>query len=83
MPPKKPGTLLPIEKDIIKALRRKSLHGNELAQSLRTYARSTVYRALSRLEQEGYVSGAWQMQMGDATPRRMYTLTSVGEAVEG
>ena len=96
MPRRKPGTLLPLETEILEvALSRlrsgqATFHGFGLAQSMREQsgsrsltAHGTLYKALSRLEEFGLLTSRWD----DAAPvegrprRRLYELTSHGARV--
>jgi DNA-binding PadR family transcriptional regulator len=93
MPPRKPGTLLPIEADILEtalSLQRAgqaAFHGFGLAHAMRQQrgarsltAHGTLYKALSRLEEYGLLVSSWE----DATTaegrprRRLYELTGQG-----
>jgi PadR family transcriptional regulator PadR len=58
-------------------------HGYELAESLRLseYAgvtTSTVYRELSKLEEDGLVRSFWQSSQARGPARHMYELTEAG-----
>jgi PadR family transcriptional regulator PadR len=60
-------------------------HGYELAESLRSWkfkgvTTSTVYRELSRLEEDGLVRSFWQSSQTRGPVRHMYELTSEGRA---
>src|SRR5918999_4258590 len=92
----KPGTLLPLETEILEVglsmLRsgEASFHGFGLAQAMReqTESRSltghgTLYKALSRLEQFGLLSSRWEdPAAAEGRPRRrLYELTSQGVRV--
>jgi PadR family transcriptional regulator, regulatory protein PadR len=96
MPPRRPGTLLPIETAIlgtILTLHRAgtgSVHGFALAQAMRAEsgarrltAHGTLYKALGRLESAGLLTSEWE----DATAalgrprRRLYRLTGEGVRV--
>jgi PadR family transcriptional regulator, regulatory protein PadR len=68
-----------------------AFHGYELAKTLRRVpgapmvtAFGTLYRALARLEQMGLLESRWEDLPAPARPnrprRRLYTLTSTGEA---
>ena len=93
MPRRKPGTLLPIEIEILDAalsLRRSgdtSFHGFGLAQTMREHggsrsltAHGTLYKALGRLEGSGLVASRWEdAETVDGRPRRrLYELTGEG-----
>jgi DNA-binding PadR family transcriptional regulator len=90
---RKPGTLLPLETEILEtalALLRSghgTFHGFGLAQLMRerTGSRSltahgTLYKALSRLEEFGLLASRWEETPAvDGRPRRrLYELTSAG-----
>lgn len=89
MPRRKPGTLLPLEAEILEAaLSLRTFHGFGLAQSMREQrgsrsltAHGTLYKALNRLEEFGLLTSHWE----DVTPasegrprRRLYELTGDG-----
>jgi DNA-binding PadR family transcriptional regulator len=91
---RKPGTLLPLENEILDAalaLRRKgsaTFHGFGLAHAIRERsgsrpltAHGTLYKALARLEEFGLLSSRWE-EAADATEgrprRRLYELTADG-----
>jgi DNA-binding PadR family transcriptional regulator len=95
MPRRKPGTLLPLEAEIVSAalalLRagEPAFHGFGLAQTLREQAGSraltahgTLYKALGRLEELGLLRSRWE-EAAAATGRprrRLYELTEEGVA---
>ena len=93
---RKPGTLLPLEGEILEAalsLQRAghpTFHGFGLAHSMREQRRSrsltahgTLYKALGRLEEFGLLASQWE----DASAavgrprRRLYELTGEGARV--
>ena len=93
MPRRKPGTLLPLETEILAvalALQRSGqhvFHGFCLAQSMREHSGSrsltghgTLYKALGRLEEFGLVSSQWEDPATAAgrPRRRLYELTGEG-----
>ena len=93
MPRRKPGTLLPLETEILGAalsLRRSghaSFHGFGLAQTMREQAGSrtltahgTLYKALGRLEEFGLLSSRWEdaAAVKGRPRRRLYELTGEG-----
>jgi DNA-binding PadR family transcriptional regulator len=93
MPPRKPGTLLPIEADILEAalsLHRAgqpTFHGFGLANAMRQQngarsltAHGTLYKALSRLEEHGLLTSSWEdAAAAEGRPRRrLYELTGRG-----
>ena len=60
-------------------------HGYELAESLRHWefqgiTTSTVYRELSKLEEDGLVQSFWQSSQARGPARHMYELTEAGRA---
>ncbi len=96
MPRRKPGTLLPLETEILEvalSMRRSdqaSFHGFGLAQTMReqTGSRSltshgTLYKALSRLEEFGLLTSRWEdPTVAEGRPRRrLYELTGQGVRV--
>jgi PadR family transcriptional regulator, regulatory protein PadR len=94
---RKPGTLVPLENEILEAvlsLRRSgqvAFHGFGLAQAMREQtgsrsltAHGTLYKALGRLEEFGLLTSHWEDAA--ATPegrprRRLYELTGEGVRV--
>jgi len=93
---RKAGALIPIEVSILEAaaeLRRAGqaeVHGYELAkvvrdlrQARRLTAYGTLYKALTRLEREGFLASRWedpQSAADEGRPRRrFYRLTLEGE----
>ena len=86
MPRRRPGTLLPIEFDILDAglsLRRGgvgSFHGFQLATAIaeggvarRLTAHGTLYKALARLEEMGLLASEWEdpdIAVSEGRPRR-------------
>jgi PadR family transcriptional regulator PadR len=93
MPRRKPGTLLPLETEILEAalslLRRgqATFHGFALAQHIRAEsgsrsltAHGTLYKALGRLEEFGLLSSRWEDAAAvEGRPRRrLYELTKQG-----
>jgi PadR family transcriptional regulator, regulatory protein PadR len=96
MPRRKPGTLLPLETEILGlalALRRSgqpSFHGFALAQTMREQSGSraltghgTLYKALGRLEEFGLLASRWEDAAAvEGRPRRrLYDLTGQGARV--
>jgi DNA-binding PadR family transcriptional regulator len=63
-------------------------HGYDLLDALAQYQLGTihpsmVYRVLREMESMGWVTSSWDAQQTQGPPRRVYTLTSLGqEAVE-
>ncbi len=93
MPPRKPGTLLPIEAEILTtalSLHRAGqpvFHGFGLAQTMREQrgsrsltAHGTLYKALGRLEELGLLASSWEeAEAAEGRPRRrLYELTGHG-----
>jgi DNA-binding PadR family transcriptional regulator len=94
MPRRKPGTLLPLEREILAValsmLRsgQATFHGFGLAQTMREHSGSrsltghgTLYKALSRLEEFGLLTSRWEDAAAavEGRPRRrLYELTSRG-----
>jgi DNA-binding PadR family transcriptional regulator len=96
MPRRKPGTLLPLETEILEAAlsmlrsEQATFHGFGLAHAMReqTGSRSltghgTLYKALSRLEQFGLLTSRWEdAAAAEGRPRRrLYELTREGARV--
>jgi PadR family transcriptional regulator PadR len=96
VPRRKPGTLLPLEEEILVTaltmLRsgRVTFHGFGLAQSMREQrgsrsltAHGTLYKALGRLEEFGLLSSRWEdAAAAEGRPRRrLYELTGQGAQV--
>ena len=93
MPRRKPGTLLPLETEILEvalSLLRSghaTFHGFGLAQTMREQsgsrsltAHGTLYKALSRLEEFGLLTSRWEDAAAvEGRPRRrLYELTGQG-----
>jgi len=89
MPRRKPGTLLPLETEILEAALSidGAIHGFALAQGLREQRGSraltghgTLYKALARLEEFGLLSSRWEAAAAaEGRPRRrLYELTREG-----
>ena len=96
MPRRKPGTLLPLETEILGAALsmfrsgHATFHGFGLAQTMREHSGSraltghgTLYKALSRLEKLGLLSSRWEDPAAvEGRPRRrLYELTGQGARV--
>src|ERR671910_1468300 len=97
MPRRKPGTLLPLETEILGAalsmrrLGHASFHGFGLAQTMRAQGGSraltghgTLYKALGRLEEFGLLTSRWEEAAAAAEGRprrRLYELTGEGARV--
>jgi len=96
MPRRKPGTLLPLETEILEVglsmLRsgQATFHGFGLAHTMREQsgsrsltAHGTLYKALGRLEEFGLVTSRWEDAAAvEGRPRRrLYELTRQGTNV--
>ncbi|HEU4867493.1 MAG TPA: PadR family transcriptional regulator [Actinomycetota bacterium] len=96
MPPRKPGTLLPIETEILDAALSMAragdlaFHGFGLAQTMREQrgsrsltAHGTLYKALGRLEEFGLLTSSWEdaATVEGRPRRRLYELTGKGATV--
>lgn len=91
MPRRKPGTLLPLETEILAAaLSMHTFHGFALAQAMREQSGSraltghgTLYKALGRLEEFGLLTSHWEdAAAAEGRPRRrLYALTGEGARV--
>jgi PadR family transcriptional regulator PadR len=96
MPRRKPGTLVPLEAEILEAALSMSrsgqaaFHGFGLAQAMREHRRSrsltghgTLYKALGRLEEFGLLTSRWEdAAAAQGRPRRrLYELTGKGVEV--
>jgi DNA-binding PadR family transcriptional regulator len=86
---RKPGTLLPLEAEILSAAvsLRGSFHGFGHAQTMREQngsrsltAHGTLYKALSRLEEFGLLTSRWEdAAAAEGRPRRrLYDVTGEG-----
>lgn len=93
---RKPGTLLPLETEILETALsmlssgQATFHGFGLAQTMREQSGSraltghgTLYKALSRLEEFGLLSSRWEdATVAEGRPRRrLYELTRQGAHV--
>jgi DNA-binding PadR family transcriptional regulator len=93
VPRRRPGTLLPLEAEILEvalALQRSghtTFHGFALAQTMRERAgarsltsHGTLYKALGRLEEFGLLRSRWEdAATAEGRPRRrLYELTADG-----
>jgi PadR family transcriptional regulator PadR len=93
MPRRKPGTLLPLETEILDAVLsllrsgQATFHGFGLAQAMREQSASrsltahgTLYKALGRLEEFGLLASRWEdAAAAEGRPRRrLYELTRQG-----
>jgi DNA-binding PadR family transcriptional regulator len=93
MPRRKPGTLVPLETEILSvalSMRRSgeaSFHGFGVAQTMRDHGGSraltghgTLYKALGRLEEFGLLASRWEdAAAAEGRPRRrLYELTGEG-----
>lgn len=93
---RKEGSLVPLETELLVAAAdlasggQPDVHGYELARAVqhlrdarRLTAYGTLYKALSRLERDGYLTSRWEdplLAADDGRPRRrFYRLTARGE----
>ena len=96
MPRRKPGTLLPLETEVlgvalsIRRAGQTTFHGFGLAQTMREHggsrsltAHGTLYKALGRLEEFGLLTSRWEdAGAAEGRPRRrLYELTGRGAHV--
>jgi PadR family transcriptional regulator, regulatory protein PadR len=95
MPRRKPGTLVPLETEILgvalSILRsgQATFHGFGLAHEMREHSGSraltghgTLYKALGRLEDFGLLASRWEDAPAEGRPRRrLYELTGRGVSV--
>ena len=96
VPRRKPGTLLPLETEILEVALSQlraghaTFHGFGLAQIMREHrgsrsltAHGTLYKALGRLEDLGLLTSRWEeAAVVDGRPRRrLYEITSQGAQV--
>jgi DNA-binding PadR family transcriptional regulator len=96
MPRRKPGTLLPLETEILgialsmRGSGHSSFHGFGLAHAMREQSGSraltghgTLYKALGRLEEFGLLTSRWEdAAVAEGRPRRrLYELTGQGARV--
>jgi PadR family transcriptional regulator, regulatory protein PadR len=92
VPRRKPGTLLPLEVEILDLAMKLSrsghdtFHGFGLANAMREQngsrsltAHGTLYKALARLEELGLLTSRWESEAVSGRPRRrLYALTNQG-----
>ena len=98
MPRRKPGTLLPLEAEILgvalseQRSGQAAFHGFGLARTMRERSGSraltghgTLYKALGRLEELGLLASRWEdAAAAEGRPRRrLYELTGEGARVAG
>ena len=96
MPRRKPGTLVPLEAEILRAALttvragEPTFHGFALARAMREQGGSrsltghgTLYKALGRLEEFGLLASRWEdAEAAEGRPRRrLYELTGEGARV--
>ena len=96
MPRRKPGTLLPLELQVLasalelRGAGRETFHGFGLAATLREQrgsraltAHGTLYKALGRLEERGLLASEWEAPpAAEGRPRRrLYRLTGEGARI--
>src|SRR5688572_15702874 len=90
---RRPEDILPIEQDLVVAIalnemRGEETHGYALQKRLeregRTVGAGTIYRALWRLLERGYVTARWEDPVGPGRPRRrLYSATGKGLELAG
>jgi PadR family transcriptional regulator PadR len=77
-----------LESMVMSVLEKKSAHGFEIMQSLEEQGcqllqlkEGTLYPALYRLEEAGYILGKWENNLSErrGPRRRIYTLTKKGK----
>jgi len=92
---RKPGTLLPLETEILEVAQslvragHATFHGFGLAQTMRDEngsrsltSHGTLYKALGRLEELGLLTSRWENPAVEGRPRRrLYALTGEGARV--
>jgi DNA-binding PadR family transcriptional regulator len=92
---RKPGTLLPIEADVLSVIASRGPHGahgfvvaKELASGHRAktlVAHGTLYKALDRLARRGLLSAEWEdpdvAESAGRPRRKVYWITAAGVAV--
>jgi len=71
---------------VMSILRQGTLHGYQIASEVETRSsgyfilkHATRYPILHRLEEQGFISGAWVLDDPKERPRRYYTLTAKGK----
>jgi PadR family transcriptional regulator PadR len=88
MPRRAPGSLLPLEADLLEAgLAAGEFHGFSIAKALQEAsgarsltAHGTLYKALGRMERSGLLASRWEDPAPEGRPRRrLYTVTGEGE----
>lgn len=75
-----------LEPTLLLLLHHGSTHGYTLLEQLATFGLadlhpSIVYRALNEMEEQGWLSSAWDEQSSQGPPRRVYHLTALGDQV--
>jgi DNA-binding PadR family transcriptional regulator len=92
---RKPGTLLPLERDILSVIAshgQQGAHGYAVAKDLATDGRSkalvshgTLYKALDRLRSRGLLSAEWEdsaaAESAERPRRKVYWVTAAGAKV--
>ncbi len=90
MPRRKPGTLLPLEHDLLAAAiehqlgRNQPTYGYQLAKAIAEssnglLAHGTLYKALGRLVDRGLMEASWEHDPPPSRPRRrLYLVTGAG-----
>ena len=74
---RKQGELIPIEKKILEEAESKPegvFYGYEILDKLNAKHNATVYRALRRLEDRGYIESRWENSNGSLPNRRVYKI---------
>jgi PadR family transcriptional regulator PadR len=94
MPRRRAGTLVPLEQDILRTGVRlgsegERFHGFGLAAALRNgrrglIAHGTLYKALARLQEAGYLTAVWEdpaiAEHAHRPRRKLYEVTPIGAA---
>lgn len=75
-----------LEPTLLLLLHHGSTHGYTLLEQLADFGLadmhpSIVYRALNEMEDQGWLSSAWDEQASQGPPRRVYRLTALGDQV--
>lgn len=75
-----------LEPTLLLLLHRGPTHGYTLLEQLAGFGLaemhpSIVYRALNEMEEQGWLSSAWDEQATQGPPRRVYHLTALGNEV--
>jgi len=75
-----------LEPTLLLLLHHGSTHGYTLLEQLADFGLadmhpSIVYRTLNEMEDQGWLSSAWDEQASQGPPRRVYRLTALGDQV--